>query len=94
MIDSLPPLKTPQPSVQIESCKQFKSLCSKPVTCPKKTIDPLVSELSKDESGEQEECSQNRVEFHKMLSLLIRMGCGDKQVQERANPRRIVSIKR
>lgn len=91
-IDSYPPLKTPQPSVQIESCKQFKSLCSKLVTCPKKTVDPLISESAKDESAEQDERSQNRVEFHKMLSLLIRMGCGEKQVQERANPRRIVGI--
>lgn len=90
-IDSHPPLKTPQPSVQIESCKQFKSLCSKPVTCPKKTVDPIISKSLKDKSAEQEDCSQNRVEFHKMLSLLIRMGCGDKQVQERANPRRNVS---
>lgn len=45
-----------------------------------------------EKGGEEEECLQNRVEFHKMLSLLIRMGCGDKQMQERANPRRIVSV--
>lgn len=91
MIDSHPPLKTPQPSVQIESCKQFKSLCSKPVTCPKKSVEPFI-DYTKEEDEEENDCSQDRVEFHKMLSLLIRMGCGDRQVQGRANPRRVVSI--
>lgn len=89
--DSHVPIKTPQPSVQIESCKQFKSLCSIPVSCPKKSSQPLKNGDTKEENSEEEECSQNRVEFHKMLSLLIRMGCGDKQAQERVNPRRNVS---
>lgn len=52
-----------------------------------------MKERVEEKNGEEEECSQNRVEFHKMLSLLIRMGCGDKQIQERANPRRIVSMR-
>lgn len=50
-----------------------------------------MKEVADEENGERDECLQNRVEFHKTLSLLIRMGCGEKQIQERANPRRIVS---
>lgn len=90
-MDLNPPLKTPQPSLQVESCKQFKSLCSKPVSCPKKCVEPLLQETAEEKSGERDDCLQNRVDFHKTLSLLIRMGCGDKQIQERANTRRIVS---
>lgn len=89
--DNIIELKTP--SLQVESCKQFKSLCSKPVACPKKCVEsPLQETTTNDKNAEEDdEALQNRVEFHKMLSLLIRMGCGDKQIQERTSTRRIVS---
>lgn len=79
------PPKTP--SVQIESCKRFKSLCSRPITFLK-NITPQKKE-TKEESDT--DCCQNRVDFHKTLSLLIRMGFSDKPLQERNHPKRIVS---
>lgn len=86
--DIAPPT-TPVPSVQIEGCKQFKSLCSRPIACKKKESGGRdTTKVSNNET----ECSQNRVEFHKTLSMLIRMGCGDKHHSDRMNPRRTVSF--
>lgn len=79
------PPKTP--SVQIESCKRFKSLCSRPIAFFKSQASQK-KEIAEEHSADF--CT-NRIEFHRTLSLLIRMGFSDKPLQERGNTKRIVS---
>ncbi|XP_025829297.1 mitogen-activated protein kinase kinase kinase 4 [Agrilus planipennis] len=77
----------------VEGCKRFMSLYSRRVTAPKtRSEDGCKFELNKslERDGVDDGCPQNRVDFHKTLSLLIKMGCGEKQSQNR-NPRRNVS---
>lgn len=84
--------KTPLPSVQIEGCKRFKSLCSRLVTVPKVVKREAVSiGPNSSEVDEISGCPQTRVDFHKTLSLLIRMGC-DKQTSEKYPTRRHVCL--
>lgn len=84
---------TPLPSFHIESCKQFKSLCSKRIILPARANS--TNEINKKNNidvNEDVSCSQSRVDFHKTLSLLVKLGCGDKVAHER-NPRRHVIIR-
>lgn len=82
------------PGYQIESCNRFMSLSCRTVPCNRqaggqpRASDVLCEESSADSVGD--ECPASRVEFYHTLRALIRMGCGDKQLQDR-NPRRAVS---
>lgn len=81
------PALTPQLSLQIEGCKRFKSLCSRRVTCSKKDASKISFDVSNiDNLDDETECPQSRIEFHKTLDMLIRLGC----LQEK-NPKRHVS---
>ncbi|XP_018572330.1 uncharacterized protein LOC108911791 [Anoplophora glabripennis] len=79
------------PGYQIESCNRFMSLSCRTVACSRqagghlKSSDVLGEESGASSAGD--ECPASRVEFYHTLKALIRMGCGDKQVQDR-NPRR------
>lgn len=82
--------KTPQPSVQVEGCKRFRSLCSRLVAFPGNRHRPATLHSSNVyDLVEVAECPQSRVDFHKTLCLLVRMG-SDKSLSDR-NPRRHVS---
>lgn len=69
--------------LQIETSKRFMSLTSRPVLCPDKR--------STQDCEHPEGCPQNRVDFYKTFSLLIRMGCKERQLTDR-NCKRFVSI--
>nr|XP_022910151.1 mitogen-activated protein kinase kinase kinase 4 [Onthophagus taurus] len=70
-----PPPSTPQPSVQVESSKQFKSLASKRVA-------PLNRRQARSVSGSFangdlsfiKRCPPSRIEFHRTFGVLINMG--------------------
>lgn len=67
------------------------SLCSRRVahsSCKSATV---KTNHENNVETEKIECPQSRTDFHKTLSILIRMGCGDKSVQDRGT-RRHVSI--
>lgn len=82
--------KTPQPFIQVEGCRRFMSLCSRRVACREtKSAAAMKASFTTAPSSDYEsaECPQSRVDFHKMLSLLIRMGCS---AGEERHPRRNV----
>lgn len=82
------------PGYQIESCNRFMSLSCRTVACSRQAeIQMQASDILCEESGASsagDECPPSRVEFYHTLKALIRMGCGDKQLQDR-NPRRAMS---
>lgn len=74
------PLKIPLP-IQIETANRFLSLISRPVT--------FLDKKNPSCCPEPEGCPKNRVDFYKTFSMLIRMGCKEKQPQERSCRRHI-----
>ncbi|KAJ8933736.1 hypothetical protein NQ314_013829, partial [Rhamnusium bicolor] len=83
------------PSYQIESCNRFMSLSCRTVPCNRQSVNgKSVSSVTFSEDcsigSASDECPLSRVEFYHTLRALIRMGCRDKQLQER-NPRRVMS---
>lgn len=88
----LPP-KTPQPSMQVESSKHFKSLSSKRIICSRRQVRSVSGNFNFNTPDLQHiaECPPSRVEFHKTLSMLIRMGSNDNNKQVDRNCRRSVS---
>ncbi|KAK4881354.1 hypothetical protein RN001_004673 [Aquatica leii] len=80
--------KLSHPFMQVESCRRFMSLCSRRVVCSNnKTNATIIKENHLEPINS--ECPQGRVDFHKTLSILIRMGCGDKTVTDRGARRHI-----
>ncbi|KAK9730503.1 MEKK4 N-terminal [Popillia japonica] len=77
------PPKTPQPSMQVESSKHFKSLCSKRVLCSRRQVRSVSGNFNFNSTDLQHigECPPSRVDFHKTLSMLIRMGANDNNKQ-------------
>ncbi|KAF5299190.1 hypothetical protein FQA39_LY02363 [Lamprigera yunnana] len=79
--------KVAHPFMQVESCRRFMSLCSKKVVSSNKSNTNIIKESTLEPANS--ECSQSRVDFHKTLSILIRLGCGDKPVTDRGTRRHI-----
>lgn len=88
------PPKTPQPSMQVESSKHFKSLCSKRVLCSRRQVRSVSGNFNFNSTDLQHigECPPSRVDFHKTLSMLIRMGANDNNKQVDRTCRRNVSF--
>lgn len=83
--------KTPNPFMQVEGCRRFMSLCSKRVIQTNNKNNTEITTETNSTGFNNIECPQSRVDFHKTLSMLIRMGFGDKSVQDRST-RRHVSV--
>ncbi|KAF5306496.1 hypothetical protein FQR65_LT07324 [Abscondita terminalis] len=77
------------PFMQVEGCRRFMSLCSRRVTSS--NTKSFATKVQKENKVDviNSECPQSRVEFHKTLSILIRMGCGEKPVTDRGARRHI-----
>ncbi|XP_069698248.1 mitogen-activated protein kinase kinase kinase 4 isoform X1 [Periplaneta americana] len=78
------PVVTPQPAIKVETSNRFLSLTSKLVAC---------RALKKHGGGKiikTDDHPDDRAEFYKMFSTLIRMGSSDKQCDK--NPRRHFKI--
>lgn len=89
----LPQHTTFQPFIQVQGCKRFLSLMSRRVAhCSKSAQDDDESCKNEAELTEKIECPQNRIDFHVFLSKLVKMGAGDKSIQDK-NARRNVSTK-
>ena len=86
-IYEIPPV-TPQHNLQVEGSKQFKSLSSRRVPCNRRLVRSVSGNFANIDI-EIGECQPSRVEFHKTLCLLVRMGCGDKQIPDRNNRRAV-----
>ncbi|KAK5649503.1 hypothetical protein RI129_000532 [Pyrocoelia pectoralis] len=78
--------KLSHPFMQVESCRRFMSLCSRKVVSNNK-CETTICEIKPESINA--ECPQSRIDFHKTLSILIRMGCGDKAVPDRSTRRHI-----
>nr|WAK98091.1 mitogen-activated protein kinase kinase kinase 4 [Colaphellus bowringi] len=88
------------PSYQIESHKRFMSLVSRTLPCKQKNhkfdtkavSNTPVADTDKSYTSDEtsDECLSSRVDFYKTLSALVRMGSGDKNLQDR-NHRRLMS---
>lgn len=79
------------PRWKVETCKQFRCLASRRVTLPAKvnSFNDAV-QISNGDDDEDLSCPQNRIDFHKTFSLLVRLGCNEKSGHDR-HPRRHVS---
>lgn len=76
----------------IESCSRFKCLTSKRVAAGNKirAARPVSTPTGNNNIAlEDFDCSANRIEFHQTLSMLIKMGCGDKPAPDRGSRRHI-----
>ncbi|KAJ8934430.1 hypothetical protein NQ318_017131 [Aromia moschata] len=80
------------PSYHIESNNRFQSLSCRTFPCNRQANDKaglasFSEESSSAGSAVCEECPLSRVEFYHTLRALIRMGCGERQTQERSTRR-------
>ncbi|XP_031337464.1 mitogen-activated protein kinase kinase kinase 4 isoform X2 [Photinus pyralis] len=82
-------MKVSHPFIQVESCRRFMSLCSRRVVSNNNNNKCETTICETKQEPANVECPQSRIDFHKALSMLIRMGCGDKALPDRSTRRHI-----